>query len=168
LIISEAKRKGKDFHTSIETHLRGVDYDSVHVEPRISGYWLSLKSVLESIKGVVLLESFVVHPQLQYKGCVDCVARFKTTLVLIDWKTSDRRKNTLKAAYDDPVQIAAYMGALNADSNYPFEVKDAVLVVAYPTGLPADVLVLNQEMCEHYWQIWLQRLQLYNSMKRSS
>lgn len=42
---------------------------------------------------------------------------------MIDWKTSDRRKNTLKAAYDDPVQIAAYMGALNADSNYPFEVN---------------------------------------------
>lgn len=43
--------------------------------------------------------------------------------MLIDWKTSDRRKNTLKATYDDPVQIAAYMGALNADSNYPFEVN---------------------------------------------
>jgi len=167
LFMREAKRKGKDFHTTIETHLRGVDYNSVHLEARILGYWLSLKSVLESIKDVVLLESFVVHPQLQYKGCVDCVAYHKGTLVLIDWKTSDRRKNTLKATYDDPVQLAAYMGAINADSNYPFEVKDALLVVAYPTGLPADVLVLKQEQCEHYWQTWLQRLQLYNSMKRS-
>lgn len=163
----EAKQKGKDLHTGIETHLRGVQYDSVFIESRIAGYWLSLKSVLSSIEDVVMLESFVVHPQLRYKGIVDCVARHKGTLVLIDWKTSDRRKETLKATYDDPVQLAAYIGALNADNNYPFEVKNAVLVVAYPTGVPASVLFLNQNLCEHYWQIWLQRLQKFNTVKRS-
>ena len=54
---------------------------------------------------------------------------YRGTLVLIDWKTSDRRKNTLKATYDDPVQLAAYMGAINADSNYPFEVAEFTLLL---------------------------------------
>lgn len=45
------------------------------------------------------------------------------SLVVVDWKTSQRIKTTLAAAYDDPVQIAAYIGALNADDNYPFEVS---------------------------------------------
>lgn len=42
--------------------------------------------------------------------------------MVIEWKTSQRTKATLEEAYDDPVQIAAYVGALNADAKYPFEV----------------------------------------------
>lgn len=42
--------------------------------------------------------------------------------MVIEWKTSQRTKATLEEAYDDPVQIAAYVGALNADDKYPFEV----------------------------------------------
>lgn len=47
---------------------------------------------------------------------------FRNDLVVIEWKTSQRTKATLEDAYDDPVQIAAYVGALNADDKYPFEV----------------------------------------------
>lgn len=44
--------------------------------------------------------------------------------MVIEWKTSQRTKGTLEEAYDDPVQIAAYVGALNADDKYQFEVND--------------------------------------------
>ncbi len=44
-------------------------------------------------------------------------------MVVIEWKTSQRTKSTLEDAYDDPVQIAAYVGALNADDKYPFVVN---------------------------------------------
>lgn len=36
-IETEAKLTGKTLHNSIETALRGVDYNKVHIEPRISG-----------------------------------------------------------------------------------------------------------------------------------
>lgn len=75
--IIESKLTGKELHTSIETYLRGVDYSSVRVEPRISGHWLSIKSILGSLEDVLVLESYVVHPHLKYKGFVDCVARHK-------------------------------------------------------------------------------------------
>jgi len=32
---------------------------------------------------------------------------------LIDWKTSQKRRYTLKDCYDDPTQVAAYTGAVN-------------------------------------------------------
>ena len=72
--MTEAKATGKDFHTSIETCLRGVSYDQVPIERRISGHWLSLKSILGAVGDVRAVESSVVHPQLKYKGVVDCVA----------------------------------------------------------------------------------------------
>lgn len=74
---ADAKLTGKELHTSIETHLRGVAYESVHVDPRISGHWLSLKSVFGAVKNVQVLESYVVHPHLKYKGFIDCVARYE-------------------------------------------------------------------------------------------
>lgn len=42
------------------------------------------------------------------------------------------------------------------------QVDKALLVVAYPTGMPADVLPLDREQCRHYWQLWLQRLQQFH------
>ncbi|KAI9565427.1 hypothetical protein GHT06_009219 [Daphnia sinensis] len=165
--MKEAKLTGKELHLSIETYLRGVEYDSVRVEPRISGHWLSMKSILNSLEDVLVLESYVVHQQLQYKGFVDCVCKYKNNVVVVEWKTSQRTKSTLEDAYDDPVQIAAYIGALNADEKYPFKVENALLVIAYPTGRPADVLTLDRNKCEYYWDQWLKRLEAYNGLKRS-
>lgn len=44
-------------------------------------------------------------------------------LCLIDWKKSDKRKDTIESIYDAPTQVASYIGAINADLNYPFEVS---------------------------------------------
>ena len=39
-------------------------------------------------------------------------------VVLIDWKTSEKKKSTLAKTFDAPLQVAAYVGALNHDSRY--------------------------------------------------
>lgn len=47
---------------------------------------------------------------------------FRGELCAIDWKKSDKVKETIGATYDAPLQIAAYIGALNASMKYPFQV----------------------------------------------
>lgn len=37
---------------------------------------------------------------------------FRNNIVVVEWKTSQRTKSTLEDAYDDPVQIAAYVSFL--------------------------------------------------------
>ena len=43
-------------------------------------------------------------------------------LCVIDWKTSKRRKSSLRFTYDNPLQLAAYAGALNFDTRYDLKV----------------------------------------------
>lgn len=108
-----------------------------------------MQPALSMISHVEFTECKVVHEKLKYKGIVDCVAvfkfvhfgyvkfsekcrpltfeifvQFRDKLVLIDWKKSDKPKTTISMTYDAPLQIAAYIGAINYDSSYPFKVSN--------------------------------------------
>ncbi|XP_076031308.1 uncharacterized protein LOC143019512 [Oratosquilla oratoria] len=159
--------RGKLFHECIQSELSGRS-PIVEEMPTVSGLWTSIRQVLSDVSDVKVIESRVIHPYLYYQGATDCVAYYKGMLVLIEWKTSGKQKLTLKQTYDDPLQVVAYMGALNFDGNYvlPRKVDNALLVVAYDSGLPAHTHVLTEEHLQHYWQEWCKRLKKYWKMKQ--
>lgn len=81
---------------------------------------------------------------------------------MIEWKKSDKPKPALSATYDNPVQLAAYFGAISHDLNYKqLNVKDALLVIAYTDGTPADIFHLNIEQMRQHWAAWLTRLEKF-------
>lgn len=53
--------------------------------------------------------------------------------MLIEWKTSSKPKLSVKSMFDDPIQVAAYLGALNFDENYhlPFQVSAVMFNALY-------------------------------------
>lgn len=57
--------------------------------------------------------------------CTICchVIVFRKRPVVIDWKTSSRAKSSLSKAYDDPLQLAAYLGAFTHTPLYDVQVS---------------------------------------------
>lgn len=56
---------------------------------------------------------------------------YRDKLVLIDWKTSEKPKPFLSNTYDTPIQIAAYVGALNADPQYNMKVAAIIMNIIW-------------------------------------
>ncbi|NWR21324.1 MGME1 exonuclease, partial [Emberiza fucata] len=140
----------------IETAARDQGEDDV-----VAGYLSSVEHVLEDISEVQALESGVHHETLQYLGLVDCVAKYQGQLCVIDWKTSEKPKPFLQDTYDNPLQVAAYIGAINHDANYDFQVRCGLVVVAYKDGSPAHPHFMDPDLCSQYWNQWLLRLEEY-------
>ncbi|KAF0027323.1 hypothetical protein F2P81_020064 [Scophthalmus maximus] len=82
-------------------------------------------------------------------------------LCVIDWKTSEKPKPFLSNTYDNPIQVAAYAGALNDDGNYKYQVDHGLIVVAYKDGSPAHAHQLSSELMLQYWKTWLLRLEKF-------
>ncbi|NWQ75493.1 MGME1 exonuclease, partial [Columbina picui] len=131
----------------------------------ISGYLSSVQHVLKDISEVKALESAVQHETLQYLGLVDCVAKYRGQLCVIDWKTSEKPKPSLKNTFDNPLQVAAYIGAINHDPSYDFQVSCGLIVVAYKNGSPAHPHFMDPDLCMQYWNQWLLRLEDYMDRK---
>ncbi|KAK9511378.1 hypothetical protein O3M35_000044 [Rhynocoris fuscipes] len=121
----------------------------------------SVSHICNEISEVSVLESHVVHERLAYRGIIDCVAKYKHKPVIIEWKRSDKKKIVLENTFDAPLQLCAYLGAMNFDNNYPLQVEGGIVVVAYSDGSPADIFTLSMEDCENYWKRWLVRLKQY-------
>ncbi|XP_071445297.1 mitochondrial genome maintenance exonuclease 1-like [Hetaerina americana] len=152
---------------AVQSFLRGASEETLVLDGQgVSGCWKSLSSVISEIDRVQVLEGAVCHPHLFYHGVLDCIASYQGEEVLIEWKKSDKPKPKLENTYDAPVQLSAYMGAMNYDRNYPLWVNGGLVVIAYSDGSPADVFHLTLSDCNRYWNSWLERVQLFWSQQQ--
>ncbi|GAB1867976.1 Mitochondrial genome maintenance exonuclease 1 [Camponotus japonicus] len=156
---------GASLHSCIAQSLLGKEYE---VPLRIEPVFKSVQHVLEDVHHVKAIETHVAHDKLRYKGVIDCVASYRGENYVIDWKKSDKKKLNLKATYDAPIQIAAYIGAVNSSNLYPFVIKRGLLVIAYTCGAPAAIYEVFDNTLQQYWTAWLRRLQEYYLEKRSN
>jgi len=159
--------RGHRLHRVVEEFLEtGSVPEMDEVEDPVSKlHLLSFSGVREHLAQPLALESAVEHQQLGYSGIVDCVARYKDQLVLIDWKTAEKEKNRAEDLYDNPLQLAAYLGAINRDPRYSElgNLTSAAVCVVYNSGLPAVTHVFDSEQMSEYWDKWLERLEQYHA-----
>lgn len=150
---------GKLFHSTIENYL--LIRNIPDATSNIYDTWQSVSPFIQQISDAPLVEKSIYHPHLKYKGIVDCVASVNNELCIIEWKKSDRRKSDISATYDAPVQMCAYLGAINANPELNLKIKKGIVVIAYTNGDPADTYVLDQIELRKYWMVWVLRVQEY-------
>ncbi|XP_043504747.1 mitochondrial genome maintenance exonuclease 1-like [Polistes fuscatus] len=154
----ELLNNGKIFHSCIQDTLYGREVDiPEHILPAYN----SLSSIINELQDIRAVESFVSHKGLCYKGKVDCIATYRDKLCVIDWKKSDKDKKNVNLTYDAPIQLAAYVGAINSSKSYPFSIHYAMIVVGYTTGKPADTFFLSDHHLNEHWSRWLAKLRKY-------
>ncbi|KOC61717.1 Uncharacterized protein C20orf72 [Habropoda laboriosa] len=150
--------EGKVFHKCIQNVLLKK---VVPLEPRIKPVYYSVEPVLKDLQRVHSFETYVTHPTLRYSGIVDCIVSYRKQLYIIDWKRSAAQGASLAATFDAPVQLAAYIGAVNASNKHPFRIDRGLVIVAYTSGEPASVHELNDSTLQKAWEEWLRRLELF-------
>ncbi|XP_018023612.1 uncharacterized protein LOC108679495 [Hyalella azteca] len=161
-LFSQGSLMHRCIHTQLDQHQAPLEQELM----QLKGLWNSVQNVVAEVEqagGVSALESSVVHPHLHYGGIIDCVAVYRGSPMVIEWKTSSKVKRTLQATYDNPLQVAAYLGALQFDPamQHLRQVRTGLLAYSYNSGKPGDVHILTPALLENYWRQWLQRLALF-------
>lgn len=163
-ITTTASRRGTGTHKQIQRYLQG---ENPTCPEAVRPYWDSVQPVLQELDEVRLVEGTVFHYDLGYAGKVDCVASYRGTPCICEWKTADRPRQELKNLYDHPLQVVAYCGAANwLYEDYQLDLHHALLVVALPDQ-PAEIFWIGPEMIESYWDEWEQRLAAFQRLWRN-
>jgi len=181
--MNEKKTTGVCFHSIIGNSLTNLSENGSlpnedEVLKAIDGSMMQnyMKSILPvfrdiSPKGTMILEQMVSHPILCYYGRFDAVLIYKDSLILVDWKTASllttKQKmaerepsneiDELKGLYGAPMQIAAYVGAFNADPTYASlpKIQRGAIVLANENGSEARVIEMDLVDLKDYWAQWL-------------
>ncbi|XP_055703435.1 mitochondrial genome maintenance exonuclease 1-like [Phlebotomus papatasi] len=162
----EGFRKLNERHLSEGARLHGwiEEFFSTGKSPEdaeFEGGWKSVQGFLGKVQPKIV-EAKISHPFLKYHGIVDCVSLVDSELHVIEWKKSERMKPNLADTFDAPLQLAAYLGAVNATlpaHGLTTPVLRGAVVVIYTDGTPAHVHLLGNSDVRFYWRAWLLRLQ---------
>ena len=114
-ISSTAARRGTRIHTLCEKYLLN---EKVPLGMFDHEMWNSLQPLLNDIYDIYALEQPLFSNHLQVAGTVDCIAKYKGKLSVIDFKSS-RRLKTRDDIHDYFIQCSAYAVAFEEMTNIP-------------------------------------------------
>eukprot|EP00047_Mylnosiga_fluctuans_P020186 m.89530 g.89530 ORF g.89530 m.89530 type:complete len:304 (+) comp8417_c0_seq1:67-978(+) len=163
--------RGSRFHELVERYLlqgpQAITEEALADDTGIRNLWASIAPRLPDFSNVAVIESAVVHPTERYAGTVDCVARYRDVLCVIDWKTASSHKKRKSDVSEYQLQMAAYRAAIQNDPRYrhlhnvPIE---GVLAIAYADGSPATIFHFTESECLRKYAVFARRLERYRSM----
>lgn len=135
-ISSKAAKRGTRIHTLCEKYLLN---EEVSVQLFDNEMWNSLRPLLDDIDDIYALEQPLYSDHLQVAGTVDCIARYKGKLSVIDFKSSKRIKHR-DDIHDYFIQCSAYAVAFEELTGIP--VPRLVILMAVDDEKP---LVFNEK-----------------------
>ena len=139
-ISSKAAKRGTRIHTLCEKYLLN---EEVSAEMFDNEMWNSMRPLLDDIDDIYALEQPLYSDHLQVAGTVDCIARYKGKLSVIDFKSSKRIKHR-DDIHDYFIQCSAYAVAFEELTGIP--VPRLIILMAVDDEKP---LVFNTLRLEY-------------------
>lgn len=122
-ISTKASKRGTRIHTLCEKYLSNIELKETGYDLEM---WQSIKPHLDSINEIHALEDKLYSDHLQIAGTVDCVAKYKNKLSVIDFKTSSKIK-TKDQIHGYFMQCSAYAVAFEEITKIP--VSNLVIIM---------------------------------------
>lgn len=141
--MKRAAERGTAVHLMLERHLQNDPNPTLGQKIEHITEFNSLKMHIKKINNIVAQEIALCSDLLKVAGRVDCIADFDGKLSLIDFKTSNRDKNSTMIA-DYYKQTTFY--ALAFQEMYNIEIEDIVIIMSVEKGLP---LIFKEKVDNH-------------------
>ena len=131
--MNRAADRGTAVHSMIEKYLDNDANPIVnHLIEHVAEY-NSLKLLLRNINNIITQETALYSDLLKVAGRVDCIAEYKGTLSIIDFKTSTNSKDR-SIIEDYFLQTTAY--ALMFEELYGIKIDNIVILMSVEKGVP--------------------------------
>lgn len=133
-ISNVASTRGTKIHTLCEDALNNKDEDVSKLSILDQEMYREFRPLLNDIDNIHCLEGTLYSDHLRLGGQVDCIAEYKGTLSVIDFKTS-KKKKTRSQCYSYFMQCAAY--AIMFEERTGIPVSQTVILMAQEDDGPA-------------------------------
>jgi len=159
-ISNQASSAGTRLHKRIADFLQGK---SVEIPPDVTGYWESLRPILDEIETTWLVEGAVWH-DAGYIGFPDALVTYQGALYVCDWKTALKPKQ-LDWIGDYCLQVSAYAQAIEqVYATSGIEIAGALIAIALADA-PAQTFWLTPDDLTHHWHHFQTRLAEYYQLR---
>jgi hypothetical protein len=147
--------RGNEFHSEIENYFNGV----WEGETKAISSYKGLGGFLRELKPLAI--EYPLYSLKGYAGSPDCLGEDDKGLVLIDWKTSTKKKTPSQVA-DYFLQLSAYDALII--ENLDLMVDRAIVALAIEETKEMRFFELDRAELNVCYQSFLDRLEAYNSM----
>uniref|UniRef100_A0A7E4VA95 PDDEXK_1 domain-containing protein n=1 Tax=Panagrellus redivivus TaxID=6233 RepID=A0A7E4VA95_PANRE len=178
--MTKRQRSGTNFHKVVKMLLdelqksgtlsdeasKAVIAKNSHEENR--GYVTGLLPVLQQLRNVdyMCMERKATNYYYCYQGRFDAIVELDGEPTLVDWKTASAASvkssgdTSLENLYGNPIQIAAYINAVNTDPAWKHlpKITRGAVVLAFEDGRPAQIVKLEANDVKRYTDAFAERL----------
>lgn len=151
--------RGEGIHLAAEYYLRNYDMKKVlSVVGDYEGMFWKLKRFLDLCDDVYALEIPLYSINMALAGRVDCVARYRGQLSIIDFKTSTKLKNK---AFIENYFLQATIYSIMIEQMFGIKITQLVVAIAVENDPKPQIFV---EQRGNYMPILLERIKQFRAM----
>lgn len=153
------------FHSQLQRYFEDPFLNKINLEDEVE--WKSVCPILKNVSDVGVLQENISHPYLRYHGFVGFVGMYNAKPALIEFVHSNLLCLTTSNIVSLPLKAAAHLGLVKT-LKLKYEVENILIAIVNTQSEPATTIVVEKEICEELWNLWLDKVRKFWSMRKET